>query len=195
MSAREATRDLAEGRSQSVRDMKAGRVRKGKAPRSQPLEHTIRVVDPQGEEALSLLREAAVEARALYPELHSEGAPWPGNSPTPPGGTYVIAYASKVPVGCGALRPIDSAVVEVRRMYVLKDARRHGVARKVLAALESSAARMGYEVMRLETGDRQAPAMALYESFGFERITPFGDYADDPTSVCYEKRIATSASA
>ena len=49
---------------------------------------------------------------------------------------------------------------------------------------------MGYTVMRLETGNRQHPAMALYESFGFERIAPFGEYANDPTSVCYEKNLA-----
>ena len=31
--------------------------------------------------------------------------------------------------------------------------------------------------------------MALYASFGFVRIAPFGDYVDDPTSVCFEKRV------
>ncbi|MBC8058422.1 MAG: GNAT family N-acetyltransferase [Rhizobiales bacterium] len=159
------------------------------------MQHTIAVVNPQGEDALSLLREAAIEARALYPELRTEGAPWPGNPPSPPGGTYVIAYELEVPVGCGALRPIDTATVEVRRMYVLKGARRSGVARRILAALEASAAQMGYQVMRLETGDRQNPAMALYESFGFERIASFGEYANDPTSVCYEKHVAQSAGA
>ncbi|WP_374701940.1 GNAT family N-acetyltransferase [Ideonella sp. B508-1] len=159
------------------------------------MQHTLRVVDPQGEDALSLLREAAIEARALYPELHADGAPWPGNSPTPPGGTYVIAYDAEVPIGCGALRPIDSAVVEVRRMYVRKSARCAGVARKILEVLEASATRMGYKVMRLETGNRQQPAMALYESFGFERIVPFGEYANDPTSVCYEKHLPNRADA
>jgi putative acetyltransferase len=156
---------------------------------------TIRVVNPQSEDALSLLREAAIEARALYPELHSDGAPWPGNSPTPPGGTYVIAYEAEVPVGCGALRPLDPTTVEVRRMYVLKNGRRAGVAQEILAVLEASAARMGYKVMRLETGNRQHPAMALYESFGFKRIAPFGEYTNDPTSVCYEKHVAQGAGA
>jgi putative acetyltransferase len=158
-------------------------------------QHSIRVVDPQGEDALSLLREAAIEARALYPELHTEGAPWPGNPSTPPGGTYVIAYELERPVACGALRPIDSATVEVRRMYVLKSARRSGLARKILVILEASAARMGYKVMCLETGSRQHPAMALYESFGFKRIAPFGEYVNDPTSICYEKAAARHADA
>jgi len=45
--------------------------------------------------------------------------------------------------------------------------------------------------MRLETGNRQLPAMALHESYGFVRIPPFGDYVNDPTSVCYEKPVLT----
>src|SRR2546430_15426810 len=35
----------------------------------------IEEVDPQGPEAMSLLREAALEARSLYPELIAPGAP------------------------------------------------------------------------------------------------------------------------
>ena len=31
--------------------------------------------------------------------------------------------------------------------------------------------------------------MALYESFGFQRIAAFGSHVGDPTSACYEKRI------
>ena len=157
--------------------------------------YSIRVVDPQGHDALFLLREAAIEARILYPELHTEGALWPINPITPPHGTYIIAYDLEKPVACGALRPIDTVAVEVRRMYVLKNARRSGLARKILVALEASAAQMGYNVMRLETGNRQHPAMALYESFGFKRITPFGEYLNDPTSICYEKHIALHADA
>jgi putative acetyltransferase len=158
-------------------------------------QHSIRVVDPQGHDALSLLREAAIEARTLYPEQHTESALWPSNPATPPGGTYVIAYELERPIACGALRPIDTVAVEVRRMYVLKSARRSGVARQILVALEASAAQMGYNVMRLETGNRQQPAMALYESFGFERIESFGEYVNDPTSICYEKHIARHADA
>jgi putative acetyltransferase len=80
-------------------------------------------------------------------------------------------------------------------MYVLPAVRRTGVARKILAALQASAAQMGYKVMCLETGNRQLPAMALYESFGFERIAPFGEYMNDPTSLCYEKHVAQHAGA
>jgi putative acetyltransferase len=137
----------------------------------------------------SLLREAALEARSLYPELFASDAPLPTNESLQQRGAYFVAVLAGHPVACGGLRPIDAVTVEVRRMYVLPSARRRGVARAVLARLEQAARSLGYGTMRLETGNRQAPAMALYESFGFTRIAPFGQYAKDPTIVCYEKRV------
>jgi len=74
-------------------------------------------------------------------------------------------------------------------MFVSRGNRRSGAARAILEELEARAVRFGYSVLRLETGNRQLPAMALYESCGFKRIPPFGEHADDPTSVCYEKVI------
>jgi ribosomal protein S18 acetylase RimI-like enzyme len=41
----------------------------------------------------------------------------------------------------------------------------------------------------LETGNRQVPAVRLYESSGFTRIPAFGIYANDPTSVCFAKTL------
>jgi len=149
----------------------------------------IRAVDPLGADALLLLKQAALEARALYPELFGADAPWPTNVPLMPRGVYLVAYACGMPVGCGALRPIDGDTAELRRVYVLPERRRDGVARALLAALESQARALGYRALKLETGHKQQPAMALYQSFGFRRIAPFGPYVDDPTSVCFEKDI------
>lgn len=150
----------------------------------------IRAVDPQCDDALALLAQAAIEARALYPELFAADTPQPSNAPAVPRSVYLVAYAGERPVGCGALRPIDNLDVEVRRMFVVATQRRAGIARAVLAALQSHAFTLGYRRLRLETGHKQLPAMALYESFGFRRIAPFGPYVDDPTSVCFEKDLA-----
>jgi putative acetyltransferase len=149
----------------------------------------IRPVDPQGTDALALLAEAAVEASALYPELHDLTAPGPTNAPTPPRGIYLVAYLDGAAVACGALRPLDEHTAEVRRMYVRRSHRRRGLASAILHALEQAAAGFGYRTLRLETGYRQQPAMALYEARGFVRIAAFGPYVADPTSVCFEKRI------
>jgi putative acetyltransferase len=154
------------------------------------LDLRIEHADPQGADAMALLREAAIDARALYPDLHAADAPWPTNAPLAAGGVYVVAYCDGRPVACGALRRLDGGAAEVRRMYVHRDCRRAGVGRAVLRFLVDEAARRGYRTLRLETGLRQRPAMRLYESFGFRRIAPFGPYADDPSSVCYELALA-----
>jgi putative acetyltransferase len=147
----------------------------------------IRAVDPQGEVALSLLREAAIDVRPLY--AAKAGPPWPKNSALGPRDVYVVAFLDGVAVGCGSIRQLDGATAEIQRMYVHRDHRRRRIGQAVLAHLEDEARRLGYSRLRLETGDRQAAAMAFYEASGYRRIGAFGKYANDPTSVCYERLI------
>jgi GNAT superfamily N-acetyltransferase len=149
----------------------------------------IEARDPLSEEALFLLHEAALEARRLYLDLFDPGSPMPTNQPLRPGDIYLIAFSHGSPVGCGALRKLDDRSAEVRRMYVLYQARRTGIARDILVRLEKEASRLGYETLLLETGNRQHPAMSLYESYGFTRIPPFGSYINDPICVCYCKTV------
>jgi putative acetyltransferase len=106
-----------------------------------------------------------------------------------PGGAFVIAWLDGRPVGCGALRPLERGVGEVKRMFVEKDARRQGVARRILDKLEAIAAQLGYRALRLETGILQPEAIGLYESAGYRRVHCYGRYADNPLSVCFEKRL------
>jgi putative acetyltransferase len=146
-------------------------------------------VDPRGDVALSLLREAAVEARELYADTVAADAPWPRNTALGSRDVYVVAYLDECAVACGALRELDRVTAEVRRMYVLREHRRNRVGYAVLSHLAMEARRLGYETLRLETGNKQAAAAALYEAFGFRRIAPFGIYESDPTSVCFELRL------
>ncbi len=155
------------------------------------------MVDPLCADALALLRAAALEARALYPDLIAADTPLPTNAPHAPGCVYLVAYDGMRPVGMGALRPLPAAAdqapdpqtAEVRRMFVDAAHRRRGVGREVLAALMQHATVMGYQRVVLETGDRQASAIAMYEQAGFRRIPPFGPHVGDPTSVCFERRL------
>ena len=157
-----------------------------------PSELVVEQVDPQGGPALSLLREAAIEARELYPELHQPNREWPTNAPTPDRGVYLVGFMNSAPVACGALRPIDAQTAEVRRMFVQRGSRRRGFAGTILSTLEENARSLGFSILRLETGNRQHSAIALYESYGFQRIAPFGEYANDPTSVCFEKKVCAT---
>lgn len=153
----------------------------------------IETADPRGSAASALLAEAAAEARTLYPESFPPGCPEPTNDPTPAGGVYLLTYEGGRPVASGALRPIDAGTCEIGRMFVTASRRRQGLASAMLAALERHAVELGTSRLRLETGDRQAPALALYAGRGFVRIPAFGRHADDPTSVCFEKACGPAA--
>ena len=99
-----------------------------------------------------------------------------------------VARREGVPLACGALR-IASDYGEVKRMYVAPAARGEGLGRAILAKIESEARREGLRVMRPETGNRQAEALALYRSAGYVDCGPFGEYRPDPLSRFMEKRL------
>jgi putative acetyltransferase len=80
-------------------------------------------------------------------------------------------------------------------MYVQPASRGQGAAGKLLALLECKARQAGCPVLMLETGPKQPEALGFYESRGFVRRPPFGDYRDDPLSVFMHKPIAAVAMA
>jgi len=109
----------------------------------------------------------------------------------PPLGSFLVAWIDGQPAGCGALKPLDAdpTIGEIKRMYTAPIARRRGVSRTLLVRLEEAAAGLGYRRIQLETGLAQPEAMALYESHGWHRITPYGHYKHSPQSVCFAKEI------
>lgn len=144
-------------------------------------------INPESDIALALLREAAVDIRPLYGA--DAGPPWPHNPPLGPRDVYVVGFEAEHAVACGGIYEVDRETCEIHRMYVLRNYRRHGFGREILSHLHAEARRLGYRRMLLETGNRQTAAMHLYESYGFSRITPFGEHVSDPTSICYEFHV------
>jgi putative acetyltransferase len=106
-----------------------------------------------------------------------------------PRSVFLVGRLGGRPVACGAVRPLEGDVGEVKRMYVEPAARGRGPSRRLLAALEEAARSMGYVALRLETAHRQPEAIRLYESAGYRRIEPFGIYAGSRRSLCFEKRL------
>ncbi|MGW1926339.1 GNAT family N-acetyltransferase [Streptomyces massasporeus] len=92
----------------------------------------------------------------------------------PPQGLYLLAYDPEGrPVATGGWRTQDkndegyeNGDAELKRMYVIPDARGLGLARRILAALESDAREAGRSRMVLETGTAQPEAISLYTSSG-----------------------------
>lgn len=98
---------------------------------------------------------------------------------------FVFVEQGDAVIGCGALRLADD-FAEIKRMYVVPDARRRGHARRLLAALEDAARELGYERVRLDTGARQPHARALYEAAGFQ---PIPDYNDNPKAAYWGEKV------
>ena len=105
-------------------------------------------------------------------------------------GAFLIVYHEGTPVGCGALRLLDPETAELKRMYVTPALRGRGLGRRLVAALEAEARSLGVRRLVLETGVRQAAALALYRATGFQPIPLFGEYCRSPeTSVCLGKEL------
>jgi putative acetyltransferase len=104
-------------------------------------------------------------------------------------GTFVIARAGGRAVGCGAMRRLDEATAEVKRMYVEPELRGQGIASEILDHLEAEARSIGMSRLVLETGIYQAEAIGLYRRMGFNPVRCWGEYEGVLTSVCFEKSI------
>lgn len=113
----------------------------------------------------------------------------PGSAPTAEDITvFLVARDGQgAAVACGALRQLDAASAEIKRMFVLPGHRGSGVAAAVLRSLESEAARLGLRELKLETGTAQPDAIRFYEREGYRPIDNFGPYAGEPLSVCYAR--------
>jgi GNAT superfamily N-acetyltransferase len=115
----------------------------------------------------------------------------------PPRGLYLLGYdADGTPVASGGWRAQDASPegfadgdAEIKRMFVVPEARGRGLARALLAELEASAAAAGRTRMVLETGLKQPEAIALYESSGYTPVPKFGYYRHDDLSVCLGKPL------
>lgn len=92
-------------------------------------------------------------------------------------------------LGCGALRQLDAGSAEVKRMYVVPEARGTGVAADLLRALEAEALHRGWPTLRLETGTEQPDAQRFYAREGYHPIPLFGSYVGSDNSVCFERQL------
>ncbi|MBL1101140.1 GNAT family N-acetyltransferase [Streptomyces coffeae] len=119
----------------------------------------------------------------------------------PPRGLFLIVYDDRgTPVASGGWRTQDTndegyanGDAEIKRMYVIPEARGHGLSRLVLAALEDDARAAGRTRMVLETGIKLPEAIALYTSSGYEPCARFGPYRFDELSRCYAKPLTATA--
>lgn len=140
-------------------------------------------------DAARLIAELSTELARRYDFADDGSGHFRPEDVTIPRSVFLIGRLNGRAVACGAVRPFEGDVGEVKRMYVEPAARGRGLANWLLAALEDVARNMGYVALRLETADRQPEAIRLYESAEYHRIERFGPYVGSERSVCFEKRL------
>ena len=105
------------------------------------------------------------------------------------GVAFFVLRSDGIPAACGGIKLFGTEYGELKRMYVRPPFRGLGLGRHMLEHLTAYALHHGVHVLRLETGIYQPEARRLYERYGFQRIPPFGDYAEGPFHLFYEKLI------
>ena len=117
---------------------------------------------------------ASIGVNLEYQGFGAELAGLPGKY-APPTGELLIGRVNGEAGGCVALRALDRATLEMKRLYVRASARGMGLGKRLVEAAITSAREQGYAELRLDTLATMAAAQALYRSLGFVEIPPYGD--------------------
>ena len=152
---------------------------------------TIAAEDPRGEDVRTLVAALDADMTGLYrPDAcHLR----PVEALAEPDTFFLVAREKARAVGCGALAPLADGAGEIKRMWVEPDARGHRIARQILDMLVREAGERGYGAVRLQVGDRQPAALALYRACGFVERGPFGEYAEHPNLIFMELSLASGS--
>ena len=88
----------------------------------------------------------------------------------PPNGRLILAFVDEKACGIGCLKSINSAIGEIKRMYVDPSFRNIGAGRAILQSLLTAAKEAGYKKVRLDSPKFMEAAHVLYRSVGFKEI-------------------------
>jgi len=123
--------------------------------------------------ALSIWREfvASPSVSLDYQGNEAEFAALPGKY-APPQGRLLLADADSSIMGCIALRKVDDAICEMKKLYVRPAARGFGLGVRLIERLIAEARTAGYAEMRLDVLPEFVRARQIYAEFGFTPSDP-----------------------
>jgi putative acetyltransferase len=154
----------------------------------------LRRDDGLGPDALAMIAESEAELAAIYrPEVRHAFSP---AQLIDAGVVFLTAHLDGRVVGCGGMAPCPGTgggYGELKRIFVTRAARGRRIAALIIARLEEEARARGLPLMRLETGDASPEAVRAYERLGYRRRGPFGNYAENGSSVFMEKALVPAA--
>jgi putative acetyltransferase len=107
-----------------------------------------------------------------FQNFSAELAALPGDY-APPSGRLLLALHDARPAGCIALRRMDDATCEMKRLFVRPEFQSLKIGRALAEKIIAEARTIGYTRMRLDTLPMMTRAHALYAVLGFREIPPY----------------------
>lgn len=148
----------------------------------------MRTVPSDDPQALALVAAMVDEVSELYGRIDVPGAPsaTPEDFSAARGGGFLLVVEDGVAIAGGGLKRLDDEACEIKRMFVVPSARGRGHASRLLEGLEDEARRLGYRIARLDTGEHQPQAQAMYERAGY---APIGNFNANPFASFWGEKI------
>jgi GNAT superfamily N-acetyltransferase len=153
------------------------------------METVFRAEPLDGPTSARLLDAFAEEIASRYPGWN----PSIGPSALPeefihPRGRFLVGYRGEHAVACGGVKRLDDTTGEIKRLFVVPEARGLRISRELLGSLEDAARELGWHAVRLDTGNKQPESLALFRASGYREIA---DYNANPfASYWFEKSLA-----
>jgi N-acetylglutamate synthase-like GNAT family acetyltransferase len=145
----------------------------------------IQTADPNDEKVQKIIDELSAN---LFARFGSDGKnsfiDWQINNPK---FVFVIAEIENEIVGCGAIRPIEENIGEVKRMYSKFSGKKIG--QSILDFLEEKAKTIGFKELVLETRVKNNQATQFYQKQGYKVTPNYGKYIDRPEAICFRKSL------
>jgi ribosomal protein S18 acetylase RimI-like enzyme len=107
-----------------------------------------------------------------FQDFAAELADLPGKY-APPRGCVLLASRGTNVIGCVAMRPLDQAVCEMKRLYVRPSGRGEQLGKRLAEHVLRIAKEAGYSSIRLDTLPTMHAAQHLYASLGFADIPAY----------------------
>lgn len=127
---------------------------------------------------------AALPTDLHYQDFSNELANLPGKY-VPPEGELLVAWDDcDRPVGCIGMRPLDyTNRCEMKRLYVVPEARSLGLGKTLTEAIITVARSRGYSELVLDTLPSMETAANLYRRLGFRQVNAY--YRPTPAGTLF----------